>query len=87
MAPFSLHRYRTSVHTSTRVTPFSLVYDMKVVLPVEVESPSMRVLMCHGQLNQKRMKQASGKKGRPREGDLVQKIYIFSTRLQGQVDT
>ena len=45
MLPFSLHGYRTSIRTSTGATPFSLVYGMEVVLPVEVESPSLRVLM------------------------------------------
>ncbi|KAI5425561.1 hypothetical protein KIW84_031386 [Lathyrus oleraceus] len=45
MLPFALHGYRTSVRTSTGATPFSLVYGMEAVLPVEVESPSMRVLM------------------------------------------
>jgi len=37
MLPFALHRYRTSVRTSTGATPFSLVYGMEVVLPFEVE--------------------------------------------------
>ena len=45
MLPFALHGYRTSIRTSTGATPFSLVYDMQVVLPVEVEIPSLRVLM------------------------------------------
>ncbi|KAI5445260.1 hypothetical protein KIW84_013482 [Lathyrus oleraceus] len=44
MLPFALHGYRTSVHTSTGVTPFALVYGMEVVLHVEVEIPSMTVL-------------------------------------------
>nr|XP_012466463.1 unnamed protein product [Gossypium raimondii] len=42
--PFALLAYRTSVTTSTRATPFSLVYGMEVVLPIEVEIPSLRVL-------------------------------------------
>lgn len=45
MLPFTLHGYRTSVHTSTWATPFSLVYDMEVVLLEEVEIPLLRVLM------------------------------------------
>src|ERR1051325_8566122 len=45
MLPFALHGYRTSVRTSTGATPFYLVYGMEAVLPVEVEIPSMRVLM------------------------------------------
>ncbi|KAI5391257.1 hypothetical protein KIW84_076197 [Lathyrus oleraceus] len=36
---------RISVRTSTGATPFSLVYGMEAVLPVEVQIPSLRVLM------------------------------------------
>ena len=43
MLPFALHGYRTSVRTSTGATPFSLVYGMEVVLPFEVEVPSLRI--------------------------------------------
>ncbi|KAL3740381.1 hypothetical protein ACJRO7_021632 [Eucalyptus globulus] len=42
--PFALMAYRTSIRTSTGATPFSLVYGMEAVLPVEVEIPSLRVL-------------------------------------------
>ncbi|KAA3471415.1 RNA-directed DNA polymerase [Gossypium australe] len=42
--PFTLYAYRTSIRTSTRATPFSLVYGMEIVLPIEVEIPSLRVL-------------------------------------------
>ena len=45
MLPFALHGYRTSVRTSTGATPFSLVYGSEAVLPIEVEIPSLRVLM------------------------------------------
>ena len=44
MLPFVLHGYCTFVHTSTGATPFSLVYGMEVVLPFEVEVPSLRIL-------------------------------------------
>ena len=43
--PFKLHAYCTTVWTSTRATPFSLVYGMEVVLPIEVGISSLRVLM------------------------------------------
>ncbi|GAU43336.1 hypothetical protein TSUD_398810 [Trifolium subterraneum] len=90
MLAFALHGYRTSVRTLTGAIPFFLVYGMEAVLPVEVEIPSMRVLMenelaeaewCqnrydqlnlieekrmvalfHGQLYQRRMKQAFDRK-------------------------
>ena len=45
MLPFALHGYRTSVRTSTGATPFSLVYGMEAMLPIEVEIPSLRVIM------------------------------------------
>ena len=48
MLPFALHGYRTSVRTSTGATPFLLVYGMKVVLPFEVEVPSLRILADSG---------------------------------------
>ena len=44
MLPFSLHGYRTSVRTSTRATPFSLVYGMEAVLPVEIQIPYLRIM-------------------------------------------
>ena len=43
--PFALHAYRTVVRTSTGATPFSLVYGMEAVLLIEIEIPSLRVLM------------------------------------------
>ena len=42
--PFALCAYRTSVRTSMGATSYSLVYGMEVVLPVEVEIPSLRIL-------------------------------------------
>ena len=44
MLPFTLHGYRTSARTSNGETPFSLVYGLEVVLPVEVQIPSLRVM-------------------------------------------
>ena len=41
---FALHAYRTGVRTSTGATPYSLVYGMEVVLPIEMEISSLRVL-------------------------------------------
>ena len=42
--PFALHAYHAVVRTSTGATPFSLVYGMEAVLPVEVKIPSLRIL-------------------------------------------
>ena len=41
----ALWAYRTSFHTSTRATPYSLVYGMEVVLPIEIEMGSLRVAL------------------------------------------
>ncbi|KAL6318153.1 hypothetical protein AAG906_035658 [Vitis piasezkii] len=43
--PFALWAYRTSFRTSTGATPYSLVYGMEVVLPVETEMGSLRVAL------------------------------------------
>ena len=42
--PFALHAYRTGVWTSTGATPYSLVYGMEVVFPMEVEIPCLWIL-------------------------------------------
>ncbi|XP_021746189.1 uncharacterized protein K02A2.6-like [Chenopodium quinoa] len=42
---FSLWGYRTSIRSSTGTTPFSLVYGMDVVQPVELEIPSLRIAL------------------------------------------
>lgn len=41
----ALWGYRTSIRTSTGATPYSLVYGMEAVLPVELEVPSLRVAL------------------------------------------
>ena len=45
--PFALWAYRTSFCISTGATPYSLVYGMEVVLPVETEMGSLRVALEH----------------------------------------
>lgn len=45
MLPFALHGYITSIHTLIGATLFSLVYGVKVVLHIEVDIPSLRILM------------------------------------------
>jgi len=44
MLSYALHAYRTTVRTSTNATPYSLVYGMEAVMPLEVEIPSLRIL-------------------------------------------
>ena len=43
--PFALWAYRTSFRTSTGATPYSLVYGMEAVLPIEIEMGSLRVTL------------------------------------------
>ena len=43
--PFSLWAYRTSFRTSIGVTLYYLVYGMEAVLPVEIETGSLRVAL------------------------------------------
>ena len=45
---FALHGYRTTARTSTGATPFSLVYGMEAVLPMEVQIPSLRIMKDAG---------------------------------------
>ena len=42
--PFALWGYKTSIHALTGATPYFLVYGNEVVLPIEVEIQSLRVL-------------------------------------------
>ena len=44
MLPFAFHEYCTSSWTSTGVTPYSLVYGMEAVLPIEVQIPSLQIM-------------------------------------------
>ena len=48
MLPFALHGYRTTARTSIRETPYSLVYGMEAVLPIEVQIPSLRIMKDAG---------------------------------------
>ncbi|WJZ92529.1 hypothetical protein VitviT2T_011517 [Vitis vinifera] len=43
--PFALWAYRTSFRTSIGVAPYSLVYGMEAVLPVEIEMGLLRVAL------------------------------------------
>ncbi|XP_070005771.1 uncharacterized protein [Nicotiana sylvestris] len=43
--PFALLGYRTTVRTSFGATPYLLVYGTKAVVPIEVEIPSLRIIV------------------------------------------
>ena len=43
--PFALWAYRTTFHTSTGATPYSLVYSMEIMQPVEIEMGSLRIAL------------------------------------------
>ncbi|XP_049381273.1 uncharacterized protein LOC125845787 [Solanum stenotomum] len=42
--PYALLGYRTTARTSIRATPYLLVYGTEVVIPVQVEIPSLRII-------------------------------------------
>ncbi|XP_070011022.1 uncharacterized protein [Nicotiana sylvestris] len=42
--PFALLGYRSTVRTSVGATPYLLVYGTEVVIPMEVEIPSLRIV-------------------------------------------
>ena len=48
MLAFALYGYRTSARTLTGETPYSLVYGMEAVLPMEVQIPSLRIMKDTG---------------------------------------
>ncbi|XP_074299458.1 uncharacterized protein LOC141630565 [Silene latifolia] len=43
--PFALWGYKTSIRTATGATPYNLVYGMEAVQLVELEVPSLRILL------------------------------------------
>ncbi|XP_074292988.1 uncharacterized protein LOC141619864 [Silene latifolia] len=43
--PFTLSGYRTSIRTATGATPYYLVYGIESVQPIELEIPSLRILL------------------------------------------
>ena len=45
MFPYALNAYRTIVRTSMVTTPYSLLYRMEAVMPLEVEIQSLKVLI------------------------------------------
>ena len=45
MLPFALHTYRTALRTSIGATPYTLVYGIEAVMPLDVEILSLRVLI------------------------------------------
>ncbi|XP_015165374.1 uncharacterized protein K02A2.6-like [Solanum tuberosum] len=46
--PYALLGYRTTIRTSTRATPYLLVYGTEIVIPAEVEIPSFRIIQEAG---------------------------------------
>lgn len=51
MLPYALLGYQKTVKTSIRATPYLLVYGIEVVIPVEVEIPSLRIIQEAGLTN------------------------------------
>ena len=42
--PFSLCGYRTLIRSSTEETPYSLVYGIEAIFPIEITIASIRVI-------------------------------------------
>ena len=42
--PYALWGYMTSIRTATGATPYSLVYGMEALLPIQMELESLRVI-------------------------------------------
>ena len=51
-----LWAYRTTYQTATNATPYSLVYGVEAVLPLEKEIPSMRIALQEGLTNEENIK-------------------------------
>jgi len=49
-----LWAYRTTVRTPTKATPFALVYGCEVVLPLEIQIPSLRVFLTTEMTNEEK---------------------------------
>ncbi|PKI64543.1 hypothetical protein CRG98_015106 [Punica granatum] len=77
MFPFTLLAHRTSIRSSTGATPYSLVYGMEAVLPIEVEIPSMRVLA------ESKLKEAEWAKQRYEQLNLIDEKRL-TTLCHGQ---
>ena len=45
MLSYALHAYHTTIKTSTGANPYSLVYGVEAIMPLEVEISSLRVLI------------------------------------------
>ena len=43
--PYALWGYRTSIWSSTGATPYSLVYGMEAVLPIDMDVRSLRTVL------------------------------------------
>ena len=45
LLPYSLWGYKTSIWSSTWATPYSLVYGMGAILPIEIGVCSLRIVL------------------------------------------
>ncbi|XP_016549459.2 uncharacterized protein LOC107849387 [Capsicum annuum] len=52
MLPYALLGYLTTVRTFTGATPYLLVYGNEVVVPAEIEIPSLRIIQESGLSNE-----------------------------------
>ncbi|XP_070022209.1 uncharacterized protein [Nicotiana sylvestris] len=87
---FALLGYHTTVRMSTEATPYMLVYGTEVVIPAEVEIPSVKIIQ-EAEFNDaewNRMSRAFNKRVKPRQftpGKLVlKKIFPHQDEAKGK---
>src|SRR3954462_1324738 len=75
--------YRTIVRTATKATPFSLVYRFEVVLPLEIQIPSLRIAIASGMTEEEKDKQRLAQLEELNEKRLKaqQQIELYQARM------
>ncbi|XP_058078623.1 uncharacterized protein LOC131226947 [Magnolia sinica] len=70
MLPYALWAYQTYVRSATGATPYELIYGMEAVLPIEIEIPSLRVLLESEVEESEGNKQVLSQREEPKTQDL-----------------
>ncbi|KAI5394850.1 hypothetical protein KIW84_061465 [Lathyrus oleraceus] len=56
LLPKILWSYHTTMHSTTKETPFSMLYEVDVMLPMEIDTPSWRQSQFNEKENYKKLK-------------------------------
>src|SRR4051812_43512266 len=78
-----LWAYRTTVRTTTNATPFSLVYGCEAVLPMEIQIPSLRIVIASSMTEDEKDKQrlAQLKELNEKRLKAQQQIELYQARI------